>query len=71
MILQRNQYPPNFFDPIISNTIEKLVSPKVNQKYKEEDATSQKRNVVKQNVFIECRGIATDFNHFSAFKNMK
>ena len=31
MILQRNQYTQNFDDPIISNTIEKLVSPKVNQ----------------------------------------
>ena len=47
------------------------MSPKVNQKYNEEDATSQKRNVVKQNVFIEYRGIATDFNHFNAFKNIK
>ena len=42
MILQRNQYPQNFYDPVISNTIEKLVFPKVNQKNQEEDATSQK-----------------------------
>ena len=57
MILQRNQYPQNFYDPVISNTIEKLVFPKVNQKNQEEDATSQKINVVKQTVFIEYRGI--------------
>ena len=61
MILQRNQYPQNFYDPIIDDTLEKLVSPKVNQKYQEEDATSQKSNVVKQNVSIEYRGIATDW----------
>ena len=60
MVLQRNQYPQDFYDPIISNAIEKLVSPKVNQKDQEEDATSQKSNTVKQNVFIEYRGIATD-----------
>ena len=60
MILQLNQYPQIFYDPIISNTIEKLVSPKVNEKDQEEDTASQKRNVVKQNVFIEYRGIAID-----------
>ena len=60
MILQRNQYPQDFYDPIISNTIEKLLSFKENQKYQEEDATSQKISVVKQNVFIEYRAIATD-----------
>ena len=60
IILQQNQYPQNFYAPIISNTIEKLVSPKVNQKYQKEDATSQKSNVMKQNVFIEYRGIASE-----------
>ena len=29
-LLQQNQYPQTFYDPIISNTIENLVSPKVN-----------------------------------------
>ena len=60
MILQRNQYPQDFYDPIISKTIEKLVAPKVNQKDEEVDFTSQKSNIVKQNIFIEYRGIATD-----------
>ena len=55
MILQQNQYPQDFYDPIISNTIEKLLSSKANQKDWEVDVTSQ-------NVFIEYRGIATD--HF-------
>ena len=53
MILQRNQYPQHFYDPIISKTTEKLVSPKVNQKDHEVDFTSQKSNIVKQNVFTE------------------
>ena len=43
MILQRNQYPQDFYDPVISKTIEKLVSPKVNQKNQEVDFTSQKK----------------------------
>ena len=60
MILQRNQYPQDFYDPIISKTIKNLVSPKVNQKDQEVDFTSQKSNIVKQNIFIEYRGIATD-----------
>ena len=59
-ILQRNLYPKNFYDPIISNTIEKLMSPKVNQKDQEEDVTRQKSNVIKQNFFIEYRGIVND-----------
>ena len=57
--LQRNQYPQKFYDATISNTIEKRVSAKVNQKDQEEDATSLKSNVVKQNVFIEYGEIST------------
>ena len=62
MTLQRNQYPPNFCDPIISNTIEKRLFPKENQKDQIKDVTSQKSNTVKQNAFIEYRGSVTD--HF-------
>ena len=62
MTLQHNQYPPNFYDPIISNAIEKLLSPKENQKHQIKDVTSQKSNTVKQNAFIEYRGSVTD--HF-------
>ena len=54
-ILQRNQYPQKFYDPTISNTIEKLVSLKVNQKDQERDVASLKGNAVKQNVFIKYR----------------
>ena len=42
MILQQNQYPQSFYDPIDSNTIKKLVSPKENQKNQKEVAASQK-----------------------------
>ena len=60
MILERNQYQQDFYDPIIRKTIEKLVSPEVNQKDQEVDFKIQKSNIVKQNVFTEYRGIATD-----------
>ena len=36
------------------------MSPKVNQKEQEEDAVSQKSDVVKQSIFIKYKGIATD-----------
>ena len=62
MTPQRNQYLPNFYDPIISNTIEKLLSPKENQKDQIKDVTSQNSNTVQQNAFIEYRGSVTD--HF-------
>ena len=52
IILQQNQYPQDFYDPIISKTMDQEV-----------DVTSQKSNTVKQNAFIEYRGIATD--HFT------
>ena len=58
IILQRNQYPQKFYDPTISNTIDKLVSLKVNQKDQEKDAASLKSNAVNQNVFIEYREIS-------------
>ena len=35
---QRNQYPPKFYERIISNTIEKLAPLKENQKNQLEDA---------------------------------
>ena len=38
------------------------MSPKVNQKDQEVDVTRQKSNILRQHVFIEYRGIATD--HF-------
>ena len=60
MMLQRNQHRQELYHPIISNTIENLVSPKRNLKDQEKDTTSQKSNAVKQNVFIEYRGIAPD-----------
>ena len=59
IILQRNEYPQKFYDPTISNTIDKIVSAKVNQKDEEKDVASLKSNAVKQNVFIEYREIST------------
>ena len=59
IILQRNEYPQRFYDPTISNTIDKIVSAKVNQKDQEKDVASLKSNAVKQNIFIEYREIST------------
>ena len=59
IMLQRNQYPQTFYDSTISNTIEKHVSLKVNQKDQERDVASLKGNAVKQNIFIEYREIST------------
>ena len=42
MALQQSQYSPNFYEPIISNTIENLASPKVNQIDEVGAVTSQK-----------------------------
>ena len=70
MTLQRNQYPPNFYDPIISNTIEKLSSPKENQKDQIKDVTSQKSNIVKQNAFIEYRGSVVTDHFIKKLKNI-
>ena len=64
MTLQRNQYPPNFYDPIISSTIEKLLSPKENQKDQIQDVTIQKGNTVKQNAFIEYRESVTKIEKY-------
>ena len=50
MTLQRNQYPPNFYDPIISNT---LLSPKENRTDQIKDVTSQKSNTAMLSLNIE------------------
>ena len=62
MTPQRNQYPPNFYDPIISNTNEKHLYNKENQKDQIKNVASKKSNTVKQNAFIEYTGSVTD--HF-------
>ena len=53
MILNQISIPKRF-------KIQSSVIPLKNQKDQEEDTTSQKINVVKQNVFIEYRKIVTD-----------
>ena len=39
-ILERNQYPPNFYEPIISATVEKIVKP-CNEKVNNDDANNE------------------------------
>ena len=53
-VLERNQYPPQFYDPIIKSTIEKLIVPKV---------TISDENIEKESKVMFCvsyRGHVTD-----------
>ena len=57
-ILERNQYPPNFYEPIISATIEKTVKTcigKVNN-----DDPNNENLLAKVNLIIQYRGLPTD-----------
>ena len=49
--MERNQYPPNFYDPIISGTIEKIVKP-YNEKVNSDDANNE-NSPAKVNLIIQ------------------
>ena len=53
-ILERNQYPPQFYEPIINSTIEKLVAPVVNV---QDENAKRKSNVM---MYVSYRGHVTD-----------
>ena len=53
-MLERNQYPPQFYDPIIKATIEKLIVPVVNVPDENEEGKS------KVMVYVSYRGHLTD-----------
>ena len=53
-MLERNQYPPQFYDPIIKATIEKLIIPVVNFLDENEERKS------KVMVYVSYRGHLTD-----------
>ena len=53
-MLEQNQYPPQFYDPIIKATIEKLIVPVVNFPYENEERKS------KVMVYVSYRGHLTD-----------
>ena len=57
-ILEWNQYPPNFYEPIISATIEKIVKP-CNQKVNNDDANNENSRA-KVNLIVRYRGLPTD-----------
>ena len=54
-ILEQNQYPPQFYDPIIEKTISKIVSPPTNER-----ASDEPDQQVKVMVFLPYRGQITD-----------
>ena len=53
-MLERNQYPPQFYDPIIKATIKKLIVPVVNFPDENEERKS------KVMVYVSCRGHLTN-----------
>ena len=53
-ILKRNQYPPQFYDPIIKATIEKLIVPVVN--FPDENGERNSKVMV----YVSYRGHLTD-----------
>ena len=57
-ILELNQYPPNFFKPIISATIEKIVK-SCTDKDNNNDADNE-NSPAKVNLIIQCWGLHTD-----------
>ena len=67
-ILERNQYPPSFYDPIILDTIEKLVNPlnnKATDDKPESDCTTKKVHLV-----LQYRGLPTE-NFIKQLKQAK
>ena len=64
MIIQQNQYPTNFYDPIFSNTIEKLVPSKIKR-------TKKKVSQVKKCSKAKCFRWIKRNSHWSVYKKMK
>ena len=56
-LLEANQYPPHFYDPIIRSTIEKLIKPKINLS---ENEDKDEGPVKEKLVFVQYRGNVSD-----------
>ena len=56
--MERKQYPPNFYEPVISATIEKIVKP-CNEKVNNDDATNE-NSLTRVNLMIQYWGLPTD-----------
>ena len=67
-ILERNRYPPNFYKPIISATIEKIVKPCID-KVNNGDANNE-NSPAKVNLVIQYQGLPTD-NSIKQLKRSK
>ena len=67
-ILERNRYPPNFYKPIISATIEKIVKPCI-EKVNKGDANNE-NSPAKVNLVIQYQGLPTD-NSIKQLKRSK
>ena len=67
-ILERSRYPPNFYKPIISATIEKIVKPCID-KVNNGDANNE-NSPAKVNLVIQYQGLPTD-NSIKQLKRSK
>ena len=56
-LLEANQYPPHFYDPIIRSTIEKLIKPEINLS---ENEDKDEEPVKEKLVFVQYRGNVSD-----------
>ena len=63
-ILERNQYPPAFYEPLIQKALDKIVGSaggeSISERSKPEDHANTNESISKQLVFIEYRGKVTD-----------
>ena len=57
-ILNNNQYPPSFYDPIIAKCIKSFVAPDEDEK--ENDDTDENDKIQEKMVFLQYRGRVTD-----------
>lgn len=55
-ILQNNQYPPSFYDPIIAKCVKSIVAPEI----KETEDPEEKESVDEKMIFLQYRGKLTD-----------
>ena len=59
-ILEKNQYPPDFYEPIIDKTLRDIIQGKEVRAEQEQEGRTEEERVKKQLVFVQYRGKCTD-----------
>ncbi len=60
-VLERNQYPPNFYDPIIKDTINKIIEEQQSQHQKKDNSNIEDNNQTRKiPLLIQYRGKCTE-----------